>query len=363
MTIADVDFDLLPEVFSEVYEHLPQLERDLHQLVQNPTSADLLSSTFRHMHTIKGDFGYCRATPIMEFVHLLESVLQSLRDHAFQCSALVAEALVQSMDQVQTMMEVLEQSKQFDTTPRQTLMQHIQQLAQARTQADADQAARNILLVSHDAFLGETSNLPQFPAPSAESCARALALGEQLTAALGKRLPSWRRRAIMQCALVLDLNEHYRRPCNPDILKIAVYWHDVGLLALPDSLWQPPPKPKAPGWPAYASHTQDAASWLLAIAPDCLEAAQIIRQHHAWVNGAGIPASDYTLPPHPGALMLACADLLHEHVAGLRGEEYRRGVLRTLFEVNGGLETRFDAELINAFEIVAHNLTTPTSPN
>ncbi len=58
--------------------------------------------------------------------------------------------------------------------------------------------------------------------------------------------------------------------------------------------------------------------------------------------------------------MLACADLVHDHVAGLSGEAYRRGVLRALFEVNGGLETRFDATLINAFEVVAQTLTPPS---
>ena len=35
MTIADVDFDLLPEVFTEVQEHLPALEFDLHHLVRH----------------------------------------------------------------------------------------------------------------------------------------------------------------------------------------------------------------------------------------------------------------------------------------------------------------------------------------
>src|SRR5476649_2270274 len=114
MLATDVDFSLLPEVVAEVQEHMPGLERDLHRLVQTPDSSDLLASAFRHMHTIKGDFGYCRATPIIEFIHNLEGVLQSLRERKFQCSALIAEALVQSMDQVLLMMETLVQTQQFD---------------------------------------------------------------------------------------------------------------------------------------------------------------------------------------------------------------------------------------------------------
>lgn len=361
MYAEEVDFSILTEVLIEVQEHLGELERDLHRLVQEPSSTDLLSSAFRHMHTIKGDFGYCHAAPIVEFVHHMEGVLQSLRERKFQCSALVAEALVQSMDQVQSMMETLSRSKRFDNVPRGVLTGHIKQLGQSRGQEAADQAARQVLLAVHDEFLGERDAGPaDAPPVSAESIVRATALGEQLAQALAIRMPSWKNRIHQQRSLVLALNEHYPIPTSPETLTIAVYWHDVGLLAAPDSFLQTPAHPKSPEWQAYAAHPERAASWLLSVAPDCTEAAQIIRQHHLWANGAGIAALAYSLPPHQGAMMLACADMLHDQVAGLSGEEYRRGVLRTLFEVTGGLETRFDAALINAFESVAHGLTLPS---
>lgn len=355
MEQADVDYEILPEVFGEVLEHLPALESDLHHLVKNPTSDDLLASAFRHMHTIKGDFGYCRATPIMEFVHLLEGVMQGLRGRVYQCSALVAEALIQSMDHVQSMMEILIQTHQFDTTPRDTFKQLIMYLAQARDQESADQAARNILLASHDIHFGEPE-LPDFaPAASTNSIHQALALGQQLSLALAQRHTSWQKRTAFQRALVLALNEQYFRPTHPDILTLAMYWHDVGLLALPDTLLLNPPQPKTEDWARYAEHPEQAAQWLLACAPDCTEAAQIIRQHHSWVDGTGIQSSTYKSSPHQGAQMLSCADLLFDLVGNLKGDDYRRGMLRALFEVNGGLETRFDAQLINAFAAVAQN--------
>ncbi|MDR3411966.1 MAG: Hpt domain-containing protein [Formivibrio sp.] len=359
MHAADVDFSLLPEAIAEVQEHLPELERDLHRLVQSPDSGDLLASAFRHMHTIKGDFGYCRATPIIDFIHQLESVLQTMRDRSFQCSPLIAEALIQSMDQVQIMMETLAQTRQFDTKPRGALTGLIQQMAQARNQQDADQAARHILLAEQDVNLGEVGQGGEIaPLASTESVARALALGEQLASALVIRLPRWRGRAAQQCKLVLELNKQYLNPTNEDALKIAVYWHDVGMLACSDFSFQVQPTPKSEGWPIYAAHPDRAAAWLLAIAPDCTEAAQIICQHHQWVNGAGIAPVDKK-QLHQGALMLGCSDLMFDRVMGLSGEDYQRGVLRTLFDVGAGFETRFDAALINAFETIAHGLTAP----
>lgn len=357
MRIADVDFSLLPEAITEVREHLQALEYDLHRLVQAPDSNDLLSSAFRHMHTIKGDFAYCNAMPIVEFIHHLESVMQSLRSHQFTCSALVAESVVQSMDQVQNMMETLLQTRQFDQVPRTVLADLIQKLAMSPNQQAADQAARHILLVSTDENLGEpragiSATLPA----SKESVARALLFGRSLCAALEARQSRWLGRALQQQTLVTALNKYYLYPCNADALEVAVCWHDVGLLACSDAALANSSPNGLADQSVYAMHPERAASWLLTIAPDCTEAAQIIRQHHLWINGSGIAAPQYGLPPHPGALMLSCADVWFDRVAGLNGEEFRRGVLRALFDVNAGFETHFDSALISAFENVARSL-------
>jgi response regulator RpfG family c-di-GMP phosphodiesterase len=144
-------------------------------------------------------------------------------------------------------------------------------------------------------------------------------------------------------------------------LTIAFYWHDVGLLMLPDQLLVAPPKKKTAEWAEYAKHPQLAADWLLDIAPEALEAAQIIRQHHQWANGFGIVAPQHADGLHQGAMMLACADLVYERVAGLSGEDYRRGMLRAVFDVNGGLDAMFDAPLINAFQAVARDFVGPAN--
>ncbi|MGQ5524114.1 Hpt domain-containing protein [Chitinimonas sp. PSY-7] len=358
MSLADVDFNLLPDVITEVQEHLPDLERDLHRLVEDPDSADLIASAFRHIHTIKGDFGYCRATPIMEFVHQLENVLQSLREKHFLCSALVAEALLQSMDQIQPMIDCLVNTHQFDPTPRDGLLKLIVQLGNARSQNEADNLSRKILLTAHGAWLAEPEDRvlqpdPLFPDDAPNSI---IALGEQLAKGLACRQPAWRQRTRFQLTCVMALNQQYHPPSNEEALHIAVLWHDVGLLAEPDALLLTPPTAGSPDWERYTLHPERSASWLLSIAPDCTEAAQIIRQHHLWANGKGIAAPAYSLPPHPGAMMLAIADLLYDKVAGLTDTDYRRGIMRTLFEVNGLLDTQFDALVINAFEAVAPTL-------
>ncbi len=344
----DIDFEMLPEVLDEVREHLPSLEQDLHHLVQTPGDADLLASAFRHMHTIKGDFSYCRATHVVDFVHQLEGVMQSLRARTFDCSAQVAEALLQSIDQLTDMMQDLVECRPFDEVRYQSLTRLIIQLANAGSQDNADNAARDILLAVHG-LLPEMAAIPISPA----SYARALALGKQLAAALGERFPPWRQREVFQLRVAQALNQQYRPPGDARSLELAVYWHDVGLLAAPDRFLSSPPTWKSDDWPAYCAHPERAATWLLEVAPDCSEAVRIIREHHLWANGAGFPQSPDRHPPCAGAQILACIDLVYERVAGLSGEEFRRSVLKAVFDVNGGLDNRFDAALINAFQSVA----------
>lgn len=354
-----VDFDLLPDVIIEVEEHLPELERNLHQLVETPDSGELLDSAFRHMHTIKGDFGYCHATPIMEYVHRLESVMQSLRSRTFACSTLVAESLLQSMDLIRDMMETLLATRQYGPGPSATLTRLIDKLAQASQQTEADDVARHILLTLHGQWREPGEGNPAPPGPSLTSAQHALALGQQLTDALAARNPAWQKRADLQQALVSALNDHYPYPTDPTTLEIAVLWHDVGLLAATDAPLQIHPQQKAEHWNDYVAHTERAANWLLSIAPDCTEAAQIIRQHHAWANGKGIVAPQYPLPVHQGAQMLACADFWFERIKDTPPEEFRRAMLRMLFDINGLLDIQFDAMLNNAFEALAHQFQLP----
>ena len=160
----DIDFEMLPEVLDEVREHLPSLEQDLHRLVRTPDDADLLASAFRHMHTIKGDFSYCRATHVVDFVHQLEGVMQSLRARTFDCSAQVAEALLQSIDQLADMMQDLAECRPFDEVSYHSLAYLIDKLASAGSQEDADNSARDILMAVHG-LLPEmaTAVPPPFP--------------------------------------------------------------------------------------------------------------------------------------------------------------------------------------------------------
>lgn len=362
MGIEQVDFELVQEVMTELQDRLPMLEDDLHQLVRFRESPELVASAFRHIHSIKSDFSYCQAQPIADFVHLLENVLQSLRERRFLCSPLIAEAILQSLDRVRDMALTLQQTRQFDDTPLTGLLASLDELSTAPGQNQADQAARHVLLAAHNpgVILQGTSRWAETQsadAPAPLNTDVAMLLGHQLCEALAERQPRWQQRAKAQIDLVLMLNRQYPQPMAEQPLILAVLWHDVGLLALPDLVFTTPPKPKDPLWETWTRHPERAAQWLLSVDSNCKEAAQIIRQHHQWADGKGFPLRSERDGIHPGAQMIACADAFFEGVAGLAGEDYRRAALRAVFDIHGDFYTRYDAMLINAFQAVSRELT------
>lgn len=362
MESTQVDFELLQDVMTELNDRLPLLEDDMHQLVRFKESAELVASAFRHVHTIKSDFSYCGAAPIADFVHRLENVLQSLRERRYYCSALVAEAVLQSLDRVRDMATTLSETQKLEVNNLDGVLACIDELAKATSQTWADQSARNTLLAAHGSGDFQANGWQDtLTTHSVPGSAAALQMGKHLSDALAARYALWQGRTKSQLEMVLALNQHYSRPMNDAQLTLAVFWHDVGLLAMPDQVFATPPKFREPLWATWVDHPERAALWLLTVDPLSEEAALIIRQHHQLADGRGFPFRSQPGALHPGAQMLACADRFFDGVAGLEGEDYRRGALRAVFDIHGGLDTRFDAQLINAFQAVSHDWTRTTS--
>ena len=67
--------DLLSEFLTETHEGLAVLDVELVKLEQNPNDADLLSSIFRLMHTIKGTCGFLGLPRLEALAHAGETVI------------------------------------------------------------------------------------------------------------------------------------------------------------------------------------------------------------------------------------------------------------------------------------------------
>ncbi|MEO1528053.1 MAG: chemotaxis protein CheA [Planctomycetota bacterium] len=88
----------LESFFEEASEHLESMEAALLQLESTPDDGELLNTIFRAAHSIKGASSTFGVHAVGEFTHILESLLDRMREGELQVTAESTELLLKSVD-------------------------------------------------------------------------------------------------------------------------------------------------------------------------------------------------------------------------------------------------------------------------
>ncbi|MEL6107960.1 MAG: chemotaxis protein CheA [Planctomycetota bacterium] len=88
----------LESFFEEASEHLENMEAALLQLESAPGDGELLNTVFRAAHSIKGASSTFGVHAVGEFTHILESLLDRMRDGELQVTSESTELLLKSVD-------------------------------------------------------------------------------------------------------------------------------------------------------------------------------------------------------------------------------------------------------------------------
>jgi two-component system chemotaxis sensor kinase CheA len=100
--------DELTSVFiQESREQLTEMEAGLLRLEQNPEDSNNINGIFRAAHTIKGGAGVVECNFIVSFTHLVENLLDSLRNGDIAASGTLATLLLECCDQMGSLLDVL----------------------------------------------------------------------------------------------------------------------------------------------------------------------------------------------------------------------------------------------------------------
>ncbi|MBJ9975160.1 chemotaxis protein CheA [Pseudomonas sp. S75] len=91
----------------EARELLQAMEQSLLQLESEPGDEDAIGAVFRAAHTIKGSAGLFGLTPIVGFTHVVEDVLDRLRDGHIAVDAALIAVLLKSGDHMLELIEVV----------------------------------------------------------------------------------------------------------------------------------------------------------------------------------------------------------------------------------------------------------------
>ncbi|ODT79470.1 MAG: chemotaxis protein CheA [Pelagibacterium sp. SCN 64-44] len=89
----------------EARELLDQLEAGLLDLEQDPSNADLINSTFRALHTIKGSGAMFGFTAVADFVHDFETAFDRVRKGQSQANAALIQIALDAKDHIHLLIE------------------------------------------------------------------------------------------------------------------------------------------------------------------------------------------------------------------------------------------------------------------
>lgn len=132
-----MDLTRFHAVFAEeAAEHIENLENGLLQLEKNPDDAELLNDIFRSAHTIKGSSGTVGLPDISRFTHVMEELLDDLRNRELTLDREMINALLEAVDMIKEMVAAVGEHIEFDFTRCEPLMERIRTL-QGKQQATA----------------------------------------------------------------------------------------------------------------------------------------------------------------------------------------------------------------------------------
>lgn len=96
--------ELLKDFFVEAELQVEALESNFLALENNPTNSDAIDEIFRAAHTLKGAAATVQMNELADFTHLVEDVLDAIRDGRVLVEAEMVDLLLQSIDVIKDML-------------------------------------------------------------------------------------------------------------------------------------------------------------------------------------------------------------------------------------------------------------------
>jgi two-component system chemotaxis sensor kinase CheA len=154
--------EIVQEFLVESHENLDQLDHDLIELEQDPTSRDLLGSVFRTIHTIKGTSGFLAYGKLEAVTHVGENLLSRLRDGELALTPELTSALLEMVDAVRGLLSTIEATGGEGEPDHSGLLEKLTRL-QAR--APEQRVSEEVLAVDPAAVDPAAAPVVEAPAP------------------------------------------------------------------------------------------------------------------------------------------------------------------------------------------------------
>lgn len=105
---------------SESRESITDLNNALLTLEDDPGDEEAIESVFRTAHTLKGNFGAMGFSDASELAHVLEDLLDEIRDGEIEVTGEIMDAAFEGIDRIETLVDEIDQDGETSTDPGDT---------------------------------------------------------------------------------------------------------------------------------------------------------------------------------------------------------------------------------------------------
>ena len=135
------DQETIREFLVESHENLSRLDQDLVELEKHPHDADLLSSIFRTIHTIKGACGFLAFSVLEAITHQAETLLSQLRDSQRELTPALVSLILETVDATRKVLASIETSGKEGPHLFEDLTERLRAAAQLTTSQENEPAS------------------------------------------------------------------------------------------------------------------------------------------------------------------------------------------------------------------------------
>jgi two-component system chemotaxis sensor kinase CheA len=105
---------------SESRESITDLNNALLALEDDPNDEEAIESVFRTAHTLKGNFGAMGFSNASDLAHVLEDLLDEIRDGNIEVTPEIMDAAFEGVDRIETIVDEIERDGDSKTNPEET---------------------------------------------------------------------------------------------------------------------------------------------------------------------------------------------------------------------------------------------------
>jgi HD-GYP domain-containing protein (c-di-GMP phosphodiesterase class II) len=346
-TTTNLDNELLSDAFEELIEQQDAFEQLIFSLEGKPHDNETVRKIFRIVHNIKGNFGLCGITPLIEVIHHLEDIINLLREKTINYHHAIGDIGLLILDTCKQFLDVCRSAEKLE---------YDDQLYHQITRLLADvKSERSPELFEAIALLDPSVNYEHVEIDENEYLDRNedLRFFKELMVAIEKRNNYWSGRGERLVQLALAINHASGNKVDNDQLIAAIYVHDISMAFLPLSILQRKDLLSEKEKELVRTHVHPGYQ-LLMQNEFWHDAAIFVLQHHEKVNGTGYPNGLREQDISDGAKILAIVDAFDAITHGIASSQrQKRPLMRAIMEITRNSGRQFSEEYVNHFLTVA----------